>query len=109
MYNCCLCGEPVEGTGYWVCRRCRKAHNLPKSITDWPEWARAMRREEKRERGERRTVSLDLLEGCLDDGSSHHQQPLNRRKPCLDLPYAPYDDDETNRQYRKANGIKERR
>lgn len=57
MSRCCICQRRIAGTA-WVCRSCRERWSLPKSISEWPRWARACKAYEQRQRAD------DILD-CL--------------------------------------------
>lgn len=97
-----ICDGPVYGTR-WVCAECAQRWGLAGSVTGWPEWARLLRRLEKSRRiGDAHEEDALSLDGdgdpvvCLED------------PPDALMAYAPYQDEDANREYRKACGIEER-
>lgn len=65
--RCAICGSRVTAA-FWVCDGCCRAYGLDGSWSRWPQWAKAMRNDERRERRravnwrEYHMVSLDSLE-----------------------------------------------
>ena len=100
--RCMICDGPVVGTR-WVCMECAARWALGPSVAEWPEWARLLKRLEERRRRYDATeppmVSLDL------DGNA---PSCSDAQPDALMEYAPYEDEDANREYRKACGIEER-
>lgn len=100
--RCMICDGPVAGSR-WVCMDCATRWGLGLSLTEWPAWARLLKRLEQRRRRceaqEPRWIGLDA------DGDP----PRVRAEPTdALLEYAPYADEAANREYREACGIEER-
>ncbi len=65
--KCMICGTAITPT-FWVCTACEQAYALGGSWKNWPEWAKALRNDERRERRrnakwrEYTVISLDEVE-----------------------------------------------
>jgi len=88
-YRCCICGGPVNYT-FWACRDCQTVYGLRgDDYRDWPEWAKMLKNSEKRRRGFGQHFNL-----AYDDLRWY-------------LRYAPYENAEDNKTYRKSSGVPE--
>lgn len=112
----CGCVKPRT---HYICADCRETYGG--KAADWPEWLRMLVNDSARWRAEdrqaaEREIPLDDFEpfedmdGDLDEAlmTRPREEMFVMRAPTIALPYAPYDNDADNRDYRRANGIPER-
>lgn len=65
--KCMICGTAITPT-FWVCAPCERAYGLGVPFTSWPNWAKALKDEEEKERRrnarwrEYTVISLDEVE-----------------------------------------------
>lgn len=111
QWKCCVCGNPIDGTD-WVCHECARGHGLEVPVSQWPAWARELKRSEEAERRYHREwdgwlVSLDAVPDMLDR-MAEQADGYARSRPLADrdlLQSSPYEDEDANRMYRKASGL----
>lgn len=112
--RCVICQRWGRPPG--VCLDCQKEYGLVHvPYAQYPEWVKYLFREKRRDdrrrlADQRRLVSLDGLEEAGADFDTAGnlcggENALPSDEP--GLAYAPYPDGATNREYRRANGIKE--
>lgn len=105
---CCICGRHVR-SDYWVCRPCRRQHNLPAEFHDWPQWARAMvilEQDARRYYECEETFRASFCDG--DDDVTQEPSPHLRTRDGLSydgLPLSPYDNEADNLTYRRTNKV----
>ena len=49
--RCCICEKPLAGTD-WVCTDCAAQWALDRPFSEWPRWAKLLKKHEQRERDE---------------------------------------------------------
>ena len=114
---CPVCGEPKKRK--WnLCRDCLKIYGG--AVDGWPEWLKILRNDTERlrydtQQSNENEIPFNDFEYCIDqywsDPEVLHTRPRNESRIVTDsygsvsIPYAPYDDEEMNREYRKSNGI----
>jgi len=93
LADCCICGKVLRGSA-WVCICCERTYCLPKAFAEWPEWARVLKNCEHEERRywQREAGQYTEAGDCPDDDPD-----------CL--PDSPYDNEDDNIAYRKANRV----
>jgi len=113
--RCVVCQRWGRPPG--ICLDCQKEYGLEGvPYAQYPEWVKYLFRAHKREGYRRATydpklVSLEELTeaGAAFDNAGKLYGAENILPPGdPEVPYAPYADEEANREYRRANGIKER-
>ena len=114
---CPACARETKPKVWNLCPACLKKYG--KAIDEWPGWLREQTRGLDRERKQEYVAEIRRLPSeALDEGLTPAwvpDEPLHTR-PRAEmemvagelLPYAPYDNDDDNRRYRRANGIAER-
>jgi hypothetical protein len=106
---CIGCGIVIDRP-FWLCQTCEDQFGVAGvPYREWPGYLKWLQKDAYREEYAARHeyISLDaladdVLGGALDDGDV---EPY--RSDAL-MAYAPYADEEANREYRKACGIEER-
>ena len=115
--TCPGCAKETKPKSWSLCPTCLKRYGS--RVEDWPEWLREQTRGLHRERDqayvtEIRRIPSEVMDEGLDPAYVP-DMPLYTR-PAGEmamsagqlLPYAPYDNEDDNRRYRRANGIQER-
>lgn len=77
---CIICGKPIEGEcTFWVHPRCLTGDgwDLRAPFTEWPDWARALRLDEERQREnetDRIEKGIEVYDFCdLGDGGDDEE------------------------------------
>lgn len=114
--ECPVCGAS-KVPKFPLCRDCRQIYGT--SATDWPAWVRLIVNDIAREEYDDDQAAQHEVQ--VDDPELSEETDLDSDEPLWTrpksemavveeaLPYAPYDDEDMNRAYRKANGIPERK
>ena len=121
MRYCAACGIEIDSP-FWLCQTC--ASNFGVSGTNYKAWPRELKYlknsvcREIYDAG-RKTISIDeLADNGIDideDGNIYTDSELREIEyddgPLAEpfMRYAPYKDEAQNREYRRANGIPERK
>lgn len=117
VYRNCIVCERLIARPFWMCRDCEREYKLVDvDYADWPDWAKELCNEvqrQERDIADQLTDSFDELaeRGLQIDGLG---RVTTRANPSAWIPdrsllqFAPYDDEVSNREYRRANGIAER-
>ena len=62
--ECCACGRAIDER-HWFCELCERAYNLPRSLAEWPAWAKYLKADEakrrRRARHEVQVIPVSLL------------------------------------------------
>jgi len=106
--TCPICGGN-KSPRWHLCNKCHEKYGT--TWAAWPEWLRSFVIDNQREgRAERAANEWEAsLTGRTVDEALCTRAPDEMEWSGDDLlPYAPYESDELNRIYRKANGIPER-
>jgi hypothetical protein len=114
--ECPVCGSSKPHNRR-LCRDCHLTYGG--SSADWPAWLRLIINDiDREEYDDEQASEHEVPSGDVElheDMDSDLDEPLwTRPKSEMALveealPYAPYDDEDMNRAYRKANGIPERK
>jgi len=115
--RCPACGKPKPK--WWdLCKECLGIYGS--AASEWPVFVRLAVNDTERERYQEQQMAYH--ETLLGDAEPYDGMDPDRDEPLwtrprdemalsfaspgpMALPYAPYDDEEMNRQYRKSNGI----
>ena len=116
---CPVCGKPKKKK--WnFCHDCLEIYGG--KVDEWPEWLRVLRNDTERlryddQQSNDNELPLNDFESYIDQywetTEVLHTRPREETRIITDaygsvaMAYAPYDDEEMNREYRKANGIPE--
>ncbi len=101
MAECCICGKTLCGTA-WVCVACERRYKLPKALSLWPEWAKALKHCEEQDRRYWRDEAKQIA------ATGNEKIPSLRTRTVVDtdsFPLSPYDSDADNAAYRRANDL----
>jgi hypothetical protein len=91
--RCMICEAPCLADSYWVCRQCLDDYpELKTSVSEWPEWARQLKRDHERlRRAERRDAERMLNYAGLDlDGDIPY--PSERGDSAIDAAWSALDE-----------------
>lgn len=112
----CPCCQRQKAASWKLCKACHALYG--QSRTEWPPWLRFLVSEQGKYSAQHK-VEREAIEPnadpegaqCATRGNTVYlkTRPHGEMDPESGLPYAPYPDEVTNRAYRKANGIREKR
>lgn len=112
---CVGCGIEIERP-FWLCQTCEDEFGVNgKAYRYWPHWLKYLTNSAAREEYEEARGHVDFDEDDDGDGVTVDTQgniygdDPHRLKDSDLMRYAPYADEASNKEYRRANGIKERK